>query len=82
MSNAFPTLEAGIVSDVSTHGGEPVIQGTETPVRAIPELRNQGMCAEEVPNAAEPQPTRCAHRARILQGKTLPASPPMTNDNA
>jgi uncharacterized protein (DUF433 family) len=37
------------VSDPKIHGGEPVIDGTSTPVRAIAELWNQGMPAEEVP---------------------------------
>jgi uncharacterized protein (DUF433 family) len=38
-----------IVSVPGIHAGEPVIEGTSTPVRAIAELWNQGMPAEEVP---------------------------------
>ena len=38
-----------IVSDAKIHGGEPVIEGTSTTVRAIAELWNQGMPAEEIP---------------------------------
>ena len=38
-----------IVSDSAIHGGEPVIEGTSTTVRAIAELWNQGMPAEEIP---------------------------------
>jgi uncharacterized protein (DUF433 family) len=37
-----------IVSDSSLHGGEPIIEGTATTVRAVAELWNQGMSAEEV----------------------------------
>ena len=42
-------LQTRIVSIPSIHKGEPVIEGTSTPVRAIAELWNQGMPAEEVP---------------------------------
>lgn len=38
-----------IVSVPQIHGGEPIIGGTSTPVRAIAELWNQGMPAEEIP---------------------------------
>ena len=43
------TAEAQVVMDVAIHGGEPVVEGTSTPVRAIAELWNQGMPAEEIP---------------------------------
>jgi uncharacterized protein (DUF433 family) len=43
------TFQSQIVSDPKIHGGEPVIDGTSTPVRAIAELWNQGMPAEEFP---------------------------------
>jgi uncharacterized protein (DUF433 family) len=49
MMNPALTLDAHIVSDPAIHRGEPVIAGTSTPVRAIAELWNQGMAAEEVP---------------------------------
>lgn len=42
-------VQTQIVTDTRIHGGEPVIVGTSTPVRAIAELWNQGMPAEEVP---------------------------------
>ena len=43
------TVGTQIVSDPKIRGGEPVIEGTATPVRAIAELWNQGMPAEEIP---------------------------------
>lgn len=42
-------VQTQIVSDPKIHGGEPVIENTSTPVRAIAELWNQGMPAEEIP---------------------------------
>ncbi len=42
-------VQTQITSDAKIHGGEPVIGGTSTTVRAIAELWNQGMPAEEVP---------------------------------
>jgi uncharacterized protein (DUF433 family) len=42
-------LESAIVADPAVHGGEPVLAGTATPVRAIAELWNQGMPTEEIP---------------------------------
>ena len=45
----MPLLQTRIVSVPNIHNGEPVIEGTSTPVRAIAELWNQGMPAEEVP---------------------------------
>jgi len=42
-------LENPIISDPAVHGGEPIVAGTATPVRAIAELFNQGMAAEEIP---------------------------------
>ena len=46
MSTDFQTR---IVIDAAIHRGEPVIEGTSTSVRAIAELWNQGMPAEEIP---------------------------------
>ena len=43
------SVSTQIVSDPKLHGGEPVIEGTATPVRAIAELWNQGMPPEEIP---------------------------------
>jgi uncharacterized protein (DUF433 family) len=47
--NAPLTLGAEIVSSSSLHNGEPVVEGTATPVRAIAELWNQGLSPEEIP---------------------------------
>ena len=49
MQNSMITTDVGIVVDPTIHAGEPVIEGTSTPVRAVAELWNQGMSAEEVP---------------------------------
>ncbi len=38
-----------IVSDESLLGGEPVIRGTKTPVRAIVELWRMGIAPDEIP---------------------------------
>ncbi|HFE66098.1 MAG TPA: DUF433 domain-containing protein [Chloroflexi bacterium] len=38
-----------IVSDSRILGGEPIIEGTRTPVRAIVEMWRQGMLPEEIP---------------------------------
>ena len=38
-----------IVSDESLLGGEPVIRGTKTPVRAIVELWRMGVLPDEIP---------------------------------
>ena len=45
----MPIAIAQVGTDPAIHRGEPVIDGTSTPVRAIVELWNQGMPAEEVP---------------------------------
>ena len=45
----MPIATAQVVTDPTIHHGEPVIDGTSTPVRAIVELWNQGMAAEEIP---------------------------------
>ena len=37
-----------IVSDTNLLGGEPIIQGTKTPVRAIVELWRMGVAPEEI----------------------------------
>ena len=49
MTVSTPVADARITTDSAIHGGEPIIQGTSTPVRAVAELWNQGMAAEEVP---------------------------------
>lgn len=38
-----------IVTDPNILSGEPIIEGTRTPVRAIVELWRQGLLAEEIP---------------------------------
>jgi uncharacterized protein (DUF433 family) len=40
-----------IVNDDQILGGEPIITGTRTPVRAIVETWRLGVAAEEIPNA-------------------------------
>ena len=37
------------ISDPTILGGEPIIQGTKTPVRAIVELWRMGVAPEEIP---------------------------------
>ena len=49
MQNSLIVVDARIVADPAIHAGEPVIEGTATPVRAVAELWNQGMPAEEIP---------------------------------
>ena len=49
MANAPLALDLEIVSDASIRHGEPVVAGTATTVRAIAELWNHGMAAEEIP---------------------------------
>lgn len=39
-----------IICDVKTLNGEPIIEGTRTPVRAVVELWRQGLLLEEIPN--------------------------------
>lgn len=39
-----------IVNDDDILGGEPIISGTRTPVRAIVEIWHQGVAAEEIPH--------------------------------
>ena len=39
-----------IVTDDQILGGEPIIKGTRTPVRAIVEIYRLGVGAEEIPN--------------------------------
>ena len=48
---ATATGHAYIVSDDQILGGEPIIRGTRTPVRAIVETWRLGVAAEEIPNA-------------------------------
>ena len=40
-----------IVNDDQILGGEPIIRGTRTPVRAIVETWRLGVAAEEIPNS-------------------------------
>ena len=42
------TIGSEIVSDPQLRGGEPIVAGTATPVRAIAELWNQGVSPEEM----------------------------------
>ena len=49
MQDSTTVVDARIVVDPAIHAGEPVIEGTSTPVRAVAELWNQGMPAEEIP---------------------------------
>ena len=44
-----PTQHAYVTSDGAILGGEPIIRGTRTPVRAIVELWRQGVAPEEIP---------------------------------
>jgi uncharacterized protein (DUF433 family) len=44
------TKHAYIVNDDQIVGGEPIIRGTRTPVRAIVETWRLGVAAEEIPN--------------------------------
>lgn len=39
-----------IVTDEEILGGEPIIKGTRTPVRAVVEMWRLGVSAEEIPN--------------------------------
>lgn len=49
MTVSSPVTDARITTVSAIHGGEPIILGTSVPVRAVAELWNQGMPAEEVP---------------------------------
>ena len=49
MASPRPTPQSAITSNPAIHAGEPILTGTATPVRAIAELWNQGMAAEEIP---------------------------------
>jgi uncharacterized protein (DUF433 family) len=49
MADATLSSETPIVRDPAIRGGEPVLRGTATPVRALAELWNQGLAAEEIP---------------------------------
>ena len=37
-----------IITDPAKHGGEPILAGTATPVRAVVELWNLGLAPEEI----------------------------------
>jgi uncharacterized protein (DUF433 family) len=39
-----------VVTDARILGGEPIIEGTRTPVRAIVEIWRQGIAPEAIPN--------------------------------
>jgi uncharacterized protein (DUF433 family) len=39
-----------VVTDPDILSGEPIIEGTRTPIRAIVELWRQGLLAEEIPS--------------------------------
>lgn len=39
-----------VISDEAILSGEPIIEGTRTPVRAIVEMWRQGILPEEIPN--------------------------------
>jgi len=49
MASPNPTPQSVITTNPAIHGGEPILTGTATPVRAIAELWNQGMPAEGIP---------------------------------
>jgi uncharacterized protein (DUF433 family) len=46
----IPTQHRYIVQDSQILGGEPIIEATRTPVRAIIELWRQGIAPEGIPN--------------------------------
>lgn len=44
------TRHAYIIRDDEILGGEPIIQGSRTPVRAVVEIWRQGVAPEDIPN--------------------------------
>ena len=44
------TLGTGIVSIPAIHGGEPILDGTSIPVRAVVELWHLGVAIESIPD--------------------------------
>ena len=46
---AIKTEHVDVVKDEAVLGGEPIITGTRTPVRAVVELRRLGYQPEEIP---------------------------------
>lgn len=50
MAQSVPTRHRYIVTNDEILGGEPIVEGTRTPVRAIVELWRVGMAAEEIPH--------------------------------
>ena len=54
-----------VVQEDRILGGEPIIQGTRTPVRAIAELWRQGLAPEVIPNHLPH--LRLAHAFRSTQ---------------
>ncbi len=47
---ATVTQHRYVVTDPAILGGEPIISGTRTPVRAIVELWRQGLAPEDIPH--------------------------------
>lgn len=47
---ALATEHIYVVTDPHILGGEPIIKGTRTPVRAVVEMYRLGRSAEEIPN--------------------------------
>jgi uncharacterized protein (DUF433 family) len=47
-----------VVTDDQILGGEPIIEGTRTPVRAVVELWRQGIAPETIPARSSPSNTR------------------------
>jgi len=49
MAMSTESIHPYVIRDESVLGGEPVIRGTKTPVRAVVELWRQGIHPEEIP---------------------------------
>ncbi len=47
----IPTTNRYVTRDPAILGGEPIISGTRTPVRAIVELWRSGLAPEQIPNS-------------------------------
>jgi uncharacterized protein (DUF433 family) len=48
MQKSATDLDSGVVSNPALRGGEPVLAGTSTTVRAVVELWNQGVAIEQI----------------------------------
>lgn len=48
MARTLLTPGGEVVSDPALRGGEPILAGTATPVRAVAELWNRGVSPEEI----------------------------------